>query len=217
MESKKTMSNTEYKAEKESLCYWAREAGRLGLVRCSSGNISMRLKDGNILISGSGTWLEKLTVDEICVIDARGNPLNQVKVSGEWRLHLEVYKARPDAGAVLHFQSPCATAVACFAEKPNYNVIIEVPVYIGSIVQIPYLMPGSAALAETVAAVIADNNIIQMENHGQVVVAPGLKESIERAVFFELCCEIITKNSNSLKTIPFEALSELKNYRRQRI
>lgn len=211
------MNSLDYTKEKESLCFWAREAGRLGLVRCSSGNISLRLKDGNILISGSGTWLEKLKEDEICILDADGNPLNQVKASGEWRLHHQILSMRPDAEAVLHFQSPCATALACFHDKPNYNVIIEIPVYIGSIVHIPYMMPGSAALADMVGAVIAGNNLIQMENHGQVVVAPSLKETIERAVFFELCCEIITKGSNSLNTIPFEAISELKNYRKKEI
>lgn len=193
----------------------AHEISRKGLVNCSSGNLSCRLSDSEMLISKTGTWLEKLMVDEISVVNIQhGKIRNEVEPSGEWKLHTAVFRKRADVNVVLHFQSPAATSLACLAEKPDYNAIIEVPLYIGNVPHLPFLMPGSDQLAEAVAEQSTHSNVIQMGNHGQVVLGKSFDEAIERAVFFELCCTIILNTGNRYHPIPAEFIPQLKNYRK---
>lgn len=95
----------------------AREAGAKRLINASSGNISVRYDENSFLISGSGTFLDKLKENEIstCFID-RVNHDEGVKPSMENQFHRAIYKNRTDVKAVLHFQSIYATILACMPE-----------------------------------------------------------------------------------------------------
>jgi ribulose-5-phosphate 4-epimerase/fuculose-1-phosphate aldolase len=192
-----------------------REVASKGLVNCSSGNISFRLNEECILISQTGCWLENMTEVNISVMNIRdGSSINQIIPSGEWKLHAGIYKQRPDVNVILHFQSPNATTLACIDKKPDYNAIIEIPLYIGNIPHVPFLMPGSIELANAVAEQCITYNVIQLSNHGQVAIGRNYKEVVERAVFFELSCSIIIKAGVNLKSIPEFDLDMLKSYRK---
>ena len=74
-------------------------------------------------------------------------------------MHRTIYRIRPDAGAVLHFQSLYATIVACSKEPDiNLNFIPEMPAYIGPIKFVPYLPPGSDELARVVEKTAGDRS-----------------------------------------------------------
>lgn len=168
-----------------------------------------------MLISETGSWLENITIEQISMIDLNNGQLrNKVEPSGEWRLHDAVYKHRPDTKVILHFQSPYATTIACSKDIPDYNAIIEVPVYIGEVAHIPYLLPGSKQLADAVAEASSKSCMIQLTNHGQVALGKSYKEIIEKAIFFELCCKIIVEAGNKYQAIRSVDLPQLSNYRK---
>jgi len=197
----------------ETFVRWARECGKLGLVGCSSGNLSHRPDRDSMLISGTGSWLADLNTDQVAHIDIDGEQIfNSIKPSAEFRLHSEIYRKRKDIDTILHFQSPSATTIACMDIKPDYNVIIEIPVYLGKIGHIPYIGPGSQELAEAAGAVMADADLIQLANHGQVVCGKGYRETVQKAVFFELACTILIKSN--FKAIPLspENIKQLSQY-----
>lgn len=182
---------------------WAREAGKFGLIKCSSGNLSHRLDDGTMLISASGSWLADLSTDQVSVVRIKdGYVLNDKKPSVEHRFHLAIMQARPEVSTILHFQSPAATTIAGMNISPDYNVIIEVPVYIGEIGHLPYLPPGSRQLADAIAGSMIRNDLVQLANHGQVVCGHSYRETIQKAVFFELACTIIIQSN--FKCIPLD-------------
>lgn len=192
-----------------------REIASKGLLNCSSGNISYRFNAECILISQTGCWLENMTEENISVLYLKdGISINHISPSGEWKLHAAIYKLRPDVNVILHFQSPYATALACVEKKPDYNAIIEIPLYIGNIAHVPFLMPGSVELANAVAEQCISNNIIQLSNHGQVAIGRHFEEVIESAVFFELNCSIIIRAGMNYKPIPEDHLPLLKSYRK---
>lgn len=199
----------------DEFIYWARQAATKDLLKCSSGNLSHRLNETDILISQTGSWLENITTDQVSVLSlADGKLLNFVTPSGEWKLHHAVYNQRSDAKVVLHFQSTYATILACSIEIPDYNAIIEIPVYIGKVSHLPFLMPGSQNLADTVATAAIGSDILQLANHGQIAIGKNYKEVIEKAVFFELCCRIIVGTANKYNPICEADLPQLIQYRR---
>jgi ribulose-5-phosphate 4-epimerase/fuculose-1-phosphate aldolase len=193
--------------------FWAHEAGKSGLVKCSSGNLSQRLSDGSMLISGTGSWLPTINTDEIARISIHGDHIDSsVKPSAEYRIHRGILRERSDVNTVFHFQSPSATTIACMNIKPDYNVIIEVPIYIGEVGYVPYLHPGSEGLAMAIVEQMKTVNIVQLTNHGQVVCGSDYRDVFRKAVFFEFACSILLKSNFKIKTIPEDQIRKLVDY-----
>ena len=174
------------------------EIDRLGLSLCSSGNLSLKVADDTALITGTGTWFGKITAEQIAVCKISSQELiNNVKPSVESRFHLGILDDQPDVMAVLHFQSPYATAIACGKTLPdNFNVILEVPFYIGNPVMIDFLPPGSQELANSVMDASRKSAMVIIQNHGMVTTGKSLSDVIQKAAFFELACSVIVKQNN---------------------
>lgn len=170
-----------------------RQVAAHGLVRCSSGNLSWRIGADRMLIKSSRSWLGEMTRDAMAVCRiSDGKPLSGIIPSVEIGLHAAILRRRGEMNVVLHFQTPYATALGCSRRKAiNYDVIPELPYYLGPIAEVPYLPPGSQALAEAVALAMQAHDLVQLRNHGQVTVGRHFRQAIQNAVFFELACQIL--------------------------
>jgi ribulose-5-phosphate 4-epimerase/fuculose-1-phosphate aldolase len=190
----------------------ARRVGAMGLARCSSGTLSWRIDDERMLVTASKAWMADLTADQVVVCRvADGEPLAGGRPSIETRFHAGILRARPEMNVVLHFQSPAATALACSdLAGVDLNVIIEVPFYIGPVAAVPYLPPGSEELADAVVAAMADHDMAQLRNHGQVTVGRDLGDAIQRAAFFELACDIVLRAGDRVRPLSREAVEALR-------
>ena len=181
------------------------------LVRCSSGNLSLRLDENRLLITTSRSWMENASADDLCICSiSDGSLLAGKKPSVEVGFHAGIMRTRPEVNVVLHFQTPCATALACReSQNINYFVIPEVPYYIGPIARIPYLDPGSRELAQAVTDAMRNHDMVTIGNHGQVAVADDFPHVIQNAEFFELACEIILHGRDKITPMPQEYVHRL--------
>ena len=175
----------------------ARAAREEGLVVSTSGNISVRLDDGSFLISAARTRLGHLQRNDLVRVSiATGETLQAgaaSRPSRETPMHRAAYAACDGIGSVLHCQSPNATVLAASVEPlPDLRFIPEVPVYVQKARAVPYLTPGSVELGNAVARHLAEPSVhvVQLGNHGQLVVGPRPLDAVERATFFELACRI---------------------------
>lgn len=192
-----------------------RNVGRYNLVRCSSGNMSWRIGEDEMLITRSGSWMINCTEEDVCRCRiSDGTLFNGIKPSSEIIMHRQILLKRPDVDTVLHYQAPWATTLAC-SEYPldNIAVIIEIPYYVGSVSYVPFFMPGSAQLADAVAQTMKDNNIVLMKNHGEVVVGKTFEDIFQRALFFELAAEIFMNLEGRVTPLSAEAQRMMKNYK----
>lgn len=189
----------------------ARRVAGHGLVRCSSGNLSQRLDDERLIVSASTTWLADLTPEQIsvCAI-ADAAHLGGPRPSIETRFHAGIFRRRPEANWVLHFQAPAATVLACRDGEPDLNVIIEVPAYIGPVAWVPYLTPGSPKLASAVVEAMAAHDMAMLRNHGQVTLGGTFAETLQRAVFFELACEVVLRGGESVRPLSPDEVAPLR-------
>lgn len=188
------------------------EADARGLLRCSSGNLSWRVDEKRMLVTRTRSWLGRLTAEDVAVCAiADCASLNGVKPTVEVRFHAGILRARPDVDVVFHYQSPCATALAC--QRParvDFNVIPEIPFYIGPVGWVPYLPPGSPELADAVVAEMANHDLAVMANHGQVTVARDFAHAVQNAEFFELACQILLANGRAVKPLSAKAVRALR-------
>lgn len=187
----------------------ARKAGAMGLMRCSSGNLSCRVDAGRMLVKASRAWMADLAADQVALCRiANGVSLNGLTPSVEIGFHAGILRSRPDVNVVLHFQTPAATTLACgHPEQVNFFVIPEIPVYIGKIGIVPFLDPGSKPLADAVTDVMKTHNLSILKNHGMVTVGADYDDAIQRAVFFELACDIILRGGPRIEPLPAEAIA----------
>jgi ribulose-5-phosphate 4-epimerase/fuculose-1-phosphate aldolase len=181
-----------------------RRAAGFGLMRCSSGNFSMRVDGGLLLVKASRSWMSDVCPDDVsvCRVDD-GSLVEGRKPSVEIGFHSGVLRERPDVNIVMHFQTPYATALACQDRSDiNYFVIPEIPFYVGPVARILYLPPGSGELAGAVMEALRGHDLVVMGNHGQVTVARDADHAIQNAVFFELASEIIVHAGEKVVPIP---------------
>src|SRR5258708_25306215 len=93
------------------------EAGRRlysrGYTASNDGNISARLDDRRLLMTPKSVCKGFMSPDMMVITDLEGKKLaGERDPSSEMQMHLEVYRQRPDAGAVVHAHPPIATGFA---------------------------------------------------------------------------------------------------------
>jgi methylthioribulose-1-phosphate dehydratase len=96
----------------ESLCATARWCYGQGWAPATSGNFSVR-EGGRVLITASGLDKGLLTTDGLLEVDLEGRVVaGEGKPSAETGLHMALYRARPDAGAILHVHTVWNTLIS---------------------------------------------------------------------------------------------------------
>ena len=193
----------------------AHRTAAAGLVVSTSGNVSARLSGDRLAISGSGARLAELEPEQISVCTLSDlSHLEGAKPSIETPLHRAIYLEREDVQAVLHFQAPHATVLAC-AENPDFdlNFIPEVPAYIRKVGIVPYFHPGSDELASGVAEETGAPgcSVLVLLIHGQIALGKDLEAAVRNAEFFELACRMACQGI-ALKRYDRETIDKLSSY-----
>ncbi len=176
----------------EELKHQGRIAHQAGLVWGNNGNISARLDEDTFIISATGTHLEQLEDDDIviCRVSDADYHEGSKRPSSETPLHRAVYRARPEAGGVIHFSPFYTTLAACTALPLRVDVIPEAMAFLGSIGRVPYNYPGQEELASNVEAAIVDHPVVLMDNHGAIAFGRTLEEAVVRAETLEVLCRL---------------------------
>lgn len=167
------------------------------LVVASSGNVSMRLDNGNgqdlLAITAAGKDYENLSLAQIVIVDFEGEPVvGDAVPSTEMLLHCAIYRARPDAGAVMHTHSVYASALAV-AGIPIPPLIDEMVVLLGDSVQVSeYTFPGTEEIGGAVVQALGERNAALIRNHGLVGVGRTPAEALKICQLAERLAHIYT-------------------------
>ena len=168
------------------------QAYRAGLFAGTSGNMSAYCRAENIMyITPTSVRYETLRPEDVVAMRLDGTILGGEKQpSSEWRMHAAVYRAFPDTGAVFHTHSPHATAFAV-VHRLIPATLIEMHFFLGGDVPCAkYARPGTDAVGENAAAVLAGKGGCLLENHGVLAVGRDLDEAYLRAEYIEDAAKI---------------------------
>lgn len=170
---------------------WAR-----GLVSGCEGNLSVRVRDDAVLCTPSGVSKGFLDPRTLRIVGLDGAPLDAedgAAVTSEIRVHLAVYRARPDVRAVVHSHAPRAAAFAIAGAPLPEGLYPEADVELGRVPLVPYALPGTAALADAVAASLTPSTrAMLLAHHGTLTLsARGLLDAYLRLEVLESWCEIV--------------------------
>ena len=153
-----------------------------GLAPAASGNLSVRIADG-MLLTPTGTRLGALAAAALARLDEAGTGVSGPAPSKEAPLHHAIYRARPDAGAIVHLHAPDAVAASCLADLDPDDALPAYTAYrvmrIGRLPLVGYLPPGDPALgAAAAAAAPGAGRGLLLANHGLVAWGRSLDEAV---------------------------------------
>jgi L-fuculose-phosphate aldolase len=149
------------------------EAGRRlyarGFVASNDGNISARIDNARLITTPKSVSKGFMTPDMMVIVDYEGKKLaGDRDPSSELPMHLEIYRNRPDVGAVVHAHPPLATGFAVAGVPLTRAVLAEVITTLGSIPIAEYGTPSTAELPEAVRKYIKAHDGMLLANHGAV-------------------------------------------------
>lgn len=168
-----------------------REMALSGLSHGTSGNISARSGDG-VLITPSGIAYDAMSAGDIVRLDPDGRAGGGLRPSSEWRMHAAIYRARAEAGAVVHSHSDHATALSCLRQDiPAFHYMVAR--FGGADLRCaPYAAFGSEALADAMMSALEGRNACLLANHGQICLGATLAETLALAGEVETFCRHYT-------------------------
>jgi L-fuculose-phosphate aldolase len=165
-------------------CRWMNAAG---LNQGTSGNISARF--GNrLLITPSAVPYGAMRPEMIASMPIEGDygsfegPLNP---SSEWRFHLDIMRARPEIGAIVHTHSTYATIIAITRrEIPACHYMIAA--FGGPNIRCaPYARYGTAELSAYAVEALKDRMGCLLGSHGMIALGDTLDKAMWHAVELE--------------------------------
>ena len=140
-----------------------------GLVTSHGGNLSARRLRGGALISATGAMLGRLTPQLLVAVDAAGAPPGAASraagspaPSSDTAIHVAIYEAHPEAGAVLHAHPAHALALA-FERDAIEPANLEGRLFLG---RVPVLDVAWEASAEPVAEALRACPVVVVRGHG---------------------------------------------------
>lgn len=163
-----------------------------GINRGASGNASVRHGRG-MLITPSALPPDALTPETLVEVDMAGAYDNPLKPSSEWRIHRDIYAARPDIHAIVHTHSTHAVTLACLREDlPPFHYMVAMAG--GRDIRCSgYATFGTAELSHTALAALEERLACLLANHGLLACGTDLAQAETLAVEVEHLCEAYLK------------------------
>jgi L-fuculose-phosphate aldolase len=181
------MSKLKYHDLRKKVIQICRAMNASGINQGTSGNVSVRTDEG-FLITASGIPYDVMEPEHIVEMDLDAGYRGDYIPSSEWRMHHDVFKARPEAGAIVHTHSIYATALSTLRKDiPAFHYMIGVTGGVSLRVS-DYAEFGTQALSDTMLKAMKDRAACLLANHGQIAFGPNLDKALWLATEIETLC-----------------------------
>lgn len=182
-----------YEAQRVEICQVGKLLYDRGYVVSNDGNLSLRVAPDRLLVTPSGVSKGRLTPDMLLVTDLEGNVLEGNRhPSSETKMHLAVYRGRPDVGAVVHAHPPVSTAFAVCRRGMETPYLSELVTGLGAVPCTPsFAMLSTDQVPRSVEPYLADHCAVLLANHGALTWGEDLWEAFDRMETVEHTAKIL--------------------------
>lgn len=168
---------------REKICIFASSMFDRGLTHGSTGNISVRLNNGDILVTPSGSSFGRLDPNQIVKVTKDGKLIGNLTPTKELPLHQAFYETRGmKSGAVVHLHSTHSVALSMLPGVNEDNILPSFTPYsimlLGKVKLLPFFVPGDPAMGEAIKGLAGKRSAVLLANHGPVVSGKDLESSV---------------------------------------
>jgi L-ribulose-5-phosphate 4-epimerase len=165
------------------------ELVRNRLVAWTSGNISARVPDSDLLvIKPSGVAYADLTADAMVVCDLSGARVDgDLSPSSDTASHAYIYREMPAIGGIVHTHSRYATAWAARGEPIPCAITAMADEFGGEIPVGPFAPIGGEEIGRAVVATLAGHRApaVLLRSHGVFAIGATARDAVKAAVMCE--------------------------------
>lgn len=165
-------------------------------VAANDGNMTVRLNEKEILTTPTGVSKGFMTTDMIIKVDYQGKVISgnsNFRPSSEVKMHIDVYKERPDINAVVHAHPPYCTSFAVAGIPLNKCVLPEAIIVIGAVPIAKYGLPSTEELPDMIRPHLQHSDAILLENHGALTLGKDLLNAYYKMETLEHTANIVWK------------------------
>lgn len=203
---------------RKAICEIGKRIYDRGYVAANDGNISLRLNEDEVLATPTGVSKGYMTPDMIVKINMAGEKLEgDLRPSSEIKMHLDVYRRRPDVRSVIHAHPPTATGFAVAGIPLNRCVLPEVIISLGSIPIAKYGTPSTEEIPKAIRKYLDDCDAFLLENHGALTIGVDLINAYFKMETLEHFAQIslVARQLGQENVLPSEKVEELMEVRRK--
>jgi ribulose-5-phosphate 4-epimerase/fuculose-1-phosphate aldolase len=172
-----------------------RWAARLGYQQGVCNHFSLLAPDSDelFLVNPEGLFWSEVTASSLLLCDLDGTIVEgagTVELSA-FSLHAPIHRRNKHAKAVLHTHAPYATALCLIKDARVEPVFLAGLQFFGKIAYDDDCQGAAFSVAEgeREAAILGDNNVLMMRNHGPMVVGPTVASAFDRLYYLEETCQ----------------------------
>jgi L-fuculose-phosphate aldolase len=165
-------------------------------VAANDGNITVRLNDKEILTTPTGVSKGFMSTEMIIKVDYNGKVISgnpDYRPSSEVKMHIDVYKERPDIHSVVHAHPPYATSFAVAGIPLDKCILPEAVIVIGAVPIAEYGLPSTDELPDKIRPYIQKSDAVLLQNHGALTLGTDLINAYHKMETLEHTANIVWK------------------------
>ena len=180
-----------YEKKRQELIEYARKMEKYNLVKMSGGNVSLRLEDGNVIVTPSAMNYDTMVPEDIVVLDINGNIIEgKRKPTSDLSAILYILQNMPWVNAVIHTHQ--AKAIAFSLVGDLLPVISSTMVdEIKDAVQVaPFTISSDIGMGIETVKHAGKSLCVILKNHGAMAYGKNLDQALSAAVYLEETCDV---------------------------
>ncbi|MBE7030797.1 MAG: class II aldolase/adducin family protein [Ruminococcaceae bacterium] len=205
---------------KKQICDIGKRIYDRRMVAANDGNISVKLNDNEFLCTPTGVSKGFMTPEYICKVDAEGNVIQangNFRPSSEIKMHMRVYKKRPDVQAVVHAHPIYATSFAIAGIPLTQPIMPEAVIALGCVPIAEYGTPSTNEIPDAVEKYLQYYDAVLLESHGALTYSDSLLSAYHKMESVEFYAELLflARQLGGPKEFSKEQVERLYEIRRQ--
>ena len=179
---------------KKEMCEIGKRVYDRGMVAANDGNFSVKINDNEFLCTPTGVSKGFMTPDYICKVDSEGNILEangNFKPSSEMKMHLRVYRERPDVNAVVHAHPLYATTFAIAGISLTKPIMPEAIITLGYVPIAEYGTPSTDEIPDSISKFLPHHDAVLLANHGALTFADTLLSAYHKMESVEFYARLL--------------------------
>ena len=187
----------EYEIKKQ-MCEIGKRVYDRGMVAANDGNFSVKLNENEFLCTPTGVSKGFMTPEYICKVDAKGNVIQAnkgFKPSSEIKMHMRVYKERPDVQSVVHAHPLYATSFAIAGIPLTQPIMPEAVIALGCVPIAKYGTPSTEEIPDAVSEHLQYFDAVLLENHGALTYSDSLLAAYHKMESVEFYARLLYQSN----------------------
>ncbi len=150
------------------------------------GHISARIPDSDLFLLARHSLGPDAQPEDFLVVDLRGRKLSgNGDLPGEYPIHLEIFKARPDVGSVIHYHGLHSTAFTTSEHRLQPIHLMGTLFHDGIPVYGDPRLVTDTQRGSTLAQALGPHRAVLMRAHGAAITGANIEECVGGTFLFE--------------------------------